>query len=231
MKTVFLLDVNLLVALLWPEHIFHAQTKGRYGWATCPITQAGFVRIISNSKFSREALSLPEAMDLLKENISHPHHSFWPDSIGLPDATTLFSAGLIGHGAESLTPIFWDLRSIQAANLRRWTKASRICFRPRHRTHATWKQSRLLSCEITRFAHEVQQHRREDAEHQSPQRRHPQCRSNTHTRFGQRLRRFTGLAHVHHYDDPQVVVRSNGTVQQSQDRSHTRLASSAALKM
>ena len=63
-----LLDVNILTALLWPAHEHHdaahrwfrARARGR--WATCPLTQLGFVRIVSNPAFSREALSPAAAM-------------------------------------------------------------------------------------------------------------------------------------------------------------------------
>src|SRR5207247_10161886 len=59
----FLLDTNLLIALLWPGLVQHeaalkwfARNRAR-GWATCPMTQAGFVRIVSNPAFSRDAVS------------------------------------------------------------------------------------------------------------------------------------------------------------------------------
>jgi len=102
-KVVYLLEVNLLVALLWPEHSFYDiaqewfQTKGRHGWATCPITQAGFVRITSNPAFSRDAASPQEAASVLRESMRHPHHNFWPDSIGFAEATALFDAQIVGH--------------------------------------------------------------------------------------------------------------------------------------
>src|SRR5690348_6329601 len=65
------LDVNVLVALSWPEHEAFARSHRWFarhaaaGWATCPITQAGFVRVVSNPAFSmltitpREALAQP----------------------------------------------------------------------------------------------------------------------------------------------------------------------------
>ena len=55
----YLLDTNLLIALLWPSHEHHklavewfTRHRGK-GWATCPMTEAGFVRIVSNPAFSR----------------------------------------------------------------------------------------------------------------------------------------------------------------------------------
>lgn len=54
-----LLDVNLLVALAWPNHVHHQAALGWFqrnqaaGWATCPLTESGFVRVSSNSASSR----------------------------------------------------------------------------------------------------------------------------------------------------------------------------------
>jgi len=87
-----LLDVNLLVAMSWPQHSLHTTAlkwmaqHGREGWATCPFTQAGFVRIISNPAFSRDALEPQEALSLLRANLQHPAHQFWPDQLTVYDA-------------------------------------------------------------------------------------------------------------------------------------------------
>jgi len=65
-----LLDVNALIALLWPAHAQHAaalrwfRRRGRLGWATCPHTEIGFIRIASNPAFSRDAVSPGEAAAL-----------------------------------------------------------------------------------------------------------------------------------------------------------------------
>ena len=59
-----LLDLNLLTALLWPRHEHHEVAHTWFderrvdGWATCPLTQLGFVRLVSNPAFSRDALSV-----------------------------------------------------------------------------------------------------------------------------------------------------------------------------
>jgi hypothetical protein len=61
--TRYLLDTNLLIALAWPQHIHHAQAHAWFGktghqaWATCPITQLGFVRISSNAKIIPAAVA------------------------------------------------------------------------------------------------------------------------------------------------------------------------------
>lgn len=98
-----LLDVNVLVALLWPDHKFHELVQAwfgknaRRGWATCPITQAGFVRIVSNPAFSVRAVSPPDALRVLELTLQHPAHQFWPDDLLLADALAVFGKRLVGH--------------------------------------------------------------------------------------------------------------------------------------
>ncbi len=98
----YLLDVNVLIALSWPGHPFHKSAQqwfGRHaaeGWATCPIVQAGFVRIISNPAFSDKAVTPKEALKVLGENLKHPGHHFWPDDISLPDALSNLKEWVVG---------------------------------------------------------------------------------------------------------------------------------------
>lgn len=87
-----LLDINILTALLWPAHEHHEVAHAWFGrradapWATCSLTQLGFVRIVSNPAFSRDALSPAEAVALLAENLGHPRHEFWTESLQVPTA-------------------------------------------------------------------------------------------------------------------------------------------------
>jgi uncharacterized protein len=99
----FLLDVNVLVALAWPAHRSYEKVHkwfsnhGREGWATCSLTQAAFVRILSNPAFSPNALTPTDALVLLRNNLSHVSHKFWADQVGLPELFAAFSASLKGH--------------------------------------------------------------------------------------------------------------------------------------
>ena len=101
--TASLLDVNLLIALMWSAHEDHNraqdwfQDNAHRGWATCPFTQAAFVRITSNPAFSPDAVSPSEAAALLASNLKHPHHQFWPDEITYTQAAEPFSDRLAGH--------------------------------------------------------------------------------------------------------------------------------------
>lgn len=102
MKTA-LLDLNILTALLWPAHEHHEAAHRWFGaranarWATCPLTQLGFVRIVTNPAFSRDALSPVEAVALLVENLAHTAHEFWGDSLQVPATVKGMEAGLQGH--------------------------------------------------------------------------------------------------------------------------------------
>ena len=97
----YLLDVNVLLALAWPNHIHHRealqwfQEKGAGGFRTCPLTQTGFVRISSNPAFTPEAVRPSEALELLRRICALPGHEFWPDEVSLLEAQA--APRLAGH--------------------------------------------------------------------------------------------------------------------------------------
>lgn len=99
----FLLDVNVLISLAWPDHTLHSTArqwfdKNRaYGWATCPLVQAGFVRIVSNPVFSSRSVSVQEAIEALHVSLQDTAHQFWPDSISFSDAMSLLRVKVTGH--------------------------------------------------------------------------------------------------------------------------------------
>jgi toxin-antitoxin system PIN domain toxin len=101
--TAYLVDVNLLLALSWPGHQFHelAQTwfarNARKGWATCPMVEAGFVRVLSNPAFSARAVSPKEALDALKFNTKHSAHRFWADELPVVEALANLQPRVVGH--------------------------------------------------------------------------------------------------------------------------------------
>lgn len=102
MKTA-LLDLNVLTALLWPTHEHHEAAHLWFGkrthapWATCLLTQLGFVRIVSNPVFSRDALTPAAAVALLAENLAHPAQEYWPDSLEVPAALAGMESKLQGY--------------------------------------------------------------------------------------------------------------------------------------
>jgi len=101
--TAVLLDVNVLIALLWPAHEGHQRAQNWFahnaaaGWATCPFTQAGFVRIVSNPAFSRDAVTPKEAVNLLAANVRHKSHQFWADEIDIVSAIWPLLGRVSGH--------------------------------------------------------------------------------------------------------------------------------------
>ena len=100
---VHLLDVNLLVALGWGNHAHNAAARAWFtahapqGWATCPITQLGFVRISSNPRLPGGGATLVQALDALRLLTSHPNHVFWPDDVAFTDAAYVPHASIRGH--------------------------------------------------------------------------------------------------------------------------------------
>ncbi|MFY9744202.1 MAG: type II toxin-antitoxin system VapC family toxin [Candidatus Sulfotelmatobacter sp.] len=101
--TAYLLDVNVLIALAWPEHSQHAVARAWFsrrnpkGWATCPLVQAGFVRIVSNPNFSPRSVSVQEAIEALRDSLADKAHNFWADSISFPDAVRMLDRPITGH--------------------------------------------------------------------------------------------------------------------------------------
>jgi len=97
----FLLDVNVLLALAWPNHLHHREAAAwfaqnrRNGFRTCPLTQTGFVRISSNPAFTPDAVSPLQAVDLLTRIAAMPGHDFWADDLPLPAA--MDGARILGH--------------------------------------------------------------------------------------------------------------------------------------
>ncbi len=98
-----LLDINLLIALAWPSHIHHQPAhawfaaNSKFGWATCPITQCGFVRISSNPKIIAEAASPKTALATLCDIVALENHIFWPDSVAMSESGEVPTHLLIGH--------------------------------------------------------------------------------------------------------------------------------------
>ena len=109
MKTA-LLDLNVLTALLWPDHEHHApaqawfKNRGKHPWATCPITQLGFIRLVTNPAFSREAISTTNALELLSGNLAHERHEFWSERLAV--TTAIGDLGARVQGYRQLTDAY-----------------------------------------------------------------------------------------------------------------------------
>jgi len=86
----YLLDVNTLVALFDEAHIHHMaahtwfEEKGSEGWITCPITENGLLRILSNPAYPNSPLPMADLAERLEEfKMASIKHRFWSDDYSL----------------------------------------------------------------------------------------------------------------------------------------------------
>jgi toxin-antitoxin system PIN domain toxin len=106
-----LLDVNVLIALLDPDHIFHERAHAwwaanqSHGWASCPLTENGVVRIMSHPGYSRTARFTPgDLIARLRQFAAATQHEFWPDEVSLRDETVFVANRL--HSSRQLTDVY-----------------------------------------------------------------------------------------------------------------------------
>ena len=106
-----LLDVNVIIALLDPDHAFHERAHdwwaahGKSGWASCPIVENGAVRIMSHPAYSQRVLFAPgDLISRLQTFAAQTDHEFWPDDVSLRDPKTFLSERI--HGSRQLTDLY-----------------------------------------------------------------------------------------------------------------------------
>lgn len=106
-----LLDINVLIALMDPDHVFHDRAhqwwkgQSKIGWASCPLTENGVVRIMSNPGYSKVSKFRPgELIKQLDLFVSQSDHEFWPDDLSLRDKTA-FSRDRI-YSARVITDVY-----------------------------------------------------------------------------------------------------------------------------
>jgi hypothetical protein len=104
-----LLDVNVLIALLDRDHVSHVSAMswlgkhGQDGWASCPITQNGCIRIMSNPAYPN-SLPVHAVVERLAEACAERVHEFWPDDLSVLDGDVLDPARI--HGPRQLTDLY-----------------------------------------------------------------------------------------------------------------------------
>jgi toxin-antitoxin system PIN domain toxin len=87
--TIYLLDVNLLLALSDPMHIHHESAhrwfaeKGQQSWSTCPITENGFIRIASHPSYPNRPGDVTAVVDIFRQLCEAPGHRFWPEDLSI----------------------------------------------------------------------------------------------------------------------------------------------------
>ncbi len=104
-----LLDVNVLIALLDQAHPHHPPAMAwlganiKHGWASCPITQNGCVRIMSQAAYPG-ARTAGRVLERLREATSHSAHEFWPDDLPITDVRAIDGARV--HSARQVTDVY-----------------------------------------------------------------------------------------------------------------------------
>ena len=104
-----LLDVNVLIALFDPDHVSHQiamawfARHAKEGWASCPLTQNGCVRIMSSPSYPN-VQPVETLVRRLGEACAEPIHEFWVDEVSLLDSTQ-FDATRI-HGPRQITDAY-----------------------------------------------------------------------------------------------------------------------------
>lgn len=100
---VALLDVNVLLALAWPNHVHHELAhrwfarSARDGWATSSIVELGFIRVSSNARVTPAAVSPQEAAELLRRVTATARHRFWPDDVRFAESRHVALSRVAGH--------------------------------------------------------------------------------------------------------------------------------------
>lgn len=89
-----LLDVNVLLALCDPLHTNHDEAHrwfakkagdGEATWATCALTENGFVRVASTPSYPNALESVAAARAILRALVDHPGHTFWGCDLTIRD--------------------------------------------------------------------------------------------------------------------------------------------------
>ncbi len=105
----FLLDVNVLIALLDADHLRHSDARawmlanGAAGWASCTLTQNGCLRIMASPAYPG-ALPVAAVAERLRKATAHPAHEFWACDISLLDTRMVSPLHLLGP--SHLTDIY-----------------------------------------------------------------------------------------------------------------------------
>lgn len=96
-----LLDVNVLIALLDEAHVHHLLARDwlsrniRLGWASCPLTQNGCIRILSQASYPG-ALTPAAVAERLALATATQWHEFWPDAVSLLDPGLIDWTAILG---------------------------------------------------------------------------------------------------------------------------------------
>jgi uncharacterized protein len=97
----FLLDVNVLIALIDPGHVAHDDAHGWFeatgsaAWATCPITENGVIRIVGNPRYPNSPGSPAAVAQIVTRLRALSGHSFWYDDVSLVGSNDIDAARIL----------------------------------------------------------------------------------------------------------------------------------------
>jgi len=98
-----LLDINVVISLLDSDHDFHPRAHAwwrenqRGGWASCPLTENGVIRIMAHPAYNpRRSLAPKVVAALLRTFAGGTDHEFWPDSLSFMDDAVIDHEKVIG---------------------------------------------------------------------------------------------------------------------------------------
>lgn len=104
-----LFDVNVLIALLDQAHPHHdaalswLKSNIKHGWASCPITQNGCIRIMSQASYPGSR-PVAQIIDRLRSALEHSAHAFWPDDASIIDPRIVDATRV--HSARQITDTY-----------------------------------------------------------------------------------------------------------------------------
>ena len=105
----YLLDVNVLIALIDPAHVMHDRAHdwfaatGRQGWATCPLTENGVVRIVGHPRYANSPGTPAAVAEIVAVFRGLGGHEFWPDDVTLFNGQRIDTARLLDSGRVTET--------------------------------------------------------------------------------------------------------------------------------
>jgi hypothetical protein len=105
-----LLDVNVLIALFDPAHVHHEAAHKWFAvsrkdrWATCPLTENAFVRILSNPSYPGQTTTMEDAVSRLRAFCAEREHVFWPDAVSICEPRRFRWLHVQGH--RQLTDVY-----------------------------------------------------------------------------------------------------------------------------
>jgi toxin-antitoxin system PIN domain toxin len=98
-----LLDINVLVALFDPDHVHHELAHDWFadhrsaGWASCPLTENGLIRVLANPRYGSPNASLRGVREAVRRFFASDEHEFWPDNVSIADDVLFNVTAMAGH--------------------------------------------------------------------------------------------------------------------------------------